>query len=108
MAAAISACVLVAVLAGILANAGACLRSMSEALSCNKCASYHLLIQAQLVKISPNVYSILLMASYTYRPLSSTDQEIRLLTVAPGQWDSDIVCELHHAPLNFQPEYEAL
>jgi hypothetical protein len=44
----------------------------------------------------------------SYRPLSSVDQEIRLLTVAPGPWDSDILCELHHAPLNFRPEYEAL
>ena len=53
--------------------------------------------------------SILLpMVSYPYCPLSSRDQEIRLLTVAPGPWDSDIICELHQAPLNFQPEYEAL
>lgn len=48
------------------------------------------------------------MKSYPYRRLSLTNQEIRLLLVAPGSWGSDLVCELHHASLGLRPEYEAL
>jgi len=48
------------------------------------------------------------MKSYLYHQLSLTNQEIRLLLVAPGPWGSDLVCELHHASLGLRPEYEAL
>jgi Heterokaryon incompatibility protein (HET) len=48
------------------------------------------------------------MAPYLYRQLSSPGHELRLLTVAPGPRDSDIVCELRHVPLDPKPTYEAL
>jgi hypothetical protein len=45
---------------------------------------------------------------YSYSPLAPHSSDIRLLTLAPGTWDADIECHLHHASLDDKPPYEAL
>ncbi|KAK3313175.1 heterokaryon incompatibility protein-domain-containing protein [Apodospora peruviana] len=46
--------------------------------------------------------------TYRYTPLSPTSAEIRLLTIHPGPWDTDIECSLEHVSLDAKPTYEAL
>jgi hypothetical protein len=47
------------------------------------------------------------MSAYQYQPLGSGSSNIRLLTLQPGQWDSEIHCSLRKARLDSDP-YEAL
>ncbi|KAF2254492.1 hypothetical protein BU26DRAFT_417709, partial [Trematosphaeria pertusa] len=47
-------------------------------------------------------------ALYRYKPLTPTTQEIRLLTLLPGEWASPIECNVKHVDLDDGPEYEAL
>lgn len=42
----------------------------------------------------------------SYRALEGS--EIRLLRVAPGEWNDQVSCTMHYAPLDEQPEYVAL
>jgi hypothetical protein len=48
------------------------------------------------------------MASYLYRPLSTTPLEIRIVTLKPGPWAAEIKCEFNHAFIEELPVYEAL
>ena len=46
--------------------------------------------------------------SYPYRRLVPRRSELRLLTLHPGTWDSEIICNIKHASLDSNPDYEAL
>ncbi|KAK3686174.1 hypothetical protein B0T22DRAFT_518732 [Podospora appendiculata] len=46
--------------------------------------------------------------SYAYQPLDPQQPSIRLLTLQPGENDSDICCELQTVVLESAPDYEAL
>ena len=45
---------------------------------------------------------------YRYRELDSASSTIRLVTILPGDFASEIVCSLSHVELSTSPEYEAL
>src|SRR5438034_6605365 len=47
-------------------------------------------------------------AKYTYEPLNSADNEIRLITLRAGDTGHTIVCSLSHFPLHDAPSYRAL
>jgi Heterokaryon incompatibility protein (HET) len=44
--------------------------------------------------------------SYPYKRLGQS--ELRLLTLQPGTWDNKIECDIEHANLDSNPDYEAL
>ncbi|KAI2627785.1 heterokaryon incompatibility protein-domain-containing protein [Hypoxylon sp. NC1633] len=48
------------------------------------------------------------MASFHYHPFAPNRKQIRILTLKPAPWDSDIKCELHVASLDEPIWYEAL
>ena len=50
------------------------------------------------------------MAGFIYSPLDSARKEIRLISLLPGLFDTDIQVEIFHEKLSeeYQPDYEAL
>ncbi|PMD32475.1 HET-domain-containing protein [Hyaloscypha variabilis F] len=50
------------------------------------------------------------MARFIYSPLKSAQKEIRLISLLPGLFDSDIKVEIFYEKLSeqYQPDYEAL
>ena len=46
--------------------------------------------------------------TYKYSPLNAEKEEIRLLRLLPGVWESSIVCKTFTVSLSDQPEYAAL
>jgi hypothetical protein len=46
--------------------------------------------------------------SYHYTPLDPKTSEIRLVTLAPGEWDDPIRCTIQHVFLDDNPTYDAL
>lgn len=46
--------------------------------------------------------------SYPYSKLVAERSEVRLLSLHPGSWDDGIQCDIKHASLDSNPDYEAL